>query len=317
MKAILARDGAAALAEVPIPAIGPGELLLRTEACGLCGTDVMKLDTRAAGAILGHELCGTVEKAGEGAPFAPGERVVVSHHVPCRACRLCAKGQESMCRQFKATNIEPGGFAEYVRIPALHARFAAFRVPAGLDPLDASQMEPLACVLRNLRRIGVEKGDRVGVVGLGAVGQMTGQMLKILGAEAFGLDLDAARSREFERWGAPRLDNELDAVIFTAGTPKLVNELIGRLRDGGTLNVFASFHPDPVLPLDLNQVYHRELTVMSSYSPCLSDLEAAFGLIAARTFVPERPSTFPLADFDAAVAAVKQRKTFKSILVPA
>ncbi len=317
MKAILARDGAAALAEVPIPAIGPGELLLRTEACGLCGTDVMKLDTRAAGAILGHELCGIVEKAGDGAPFALGERVVVSHHVPCLKCRFCAKGQESMCRQFKATNIDPGGFAEYVRIPALHAKHAAFKVPAGVDALTASQMEPLACVLRNLRRLNVEKGDRVGVVGLGAVGQMTGQMLKVLGAEAFGLDLDVKRGRDFERWGTAHLEKELDAIVFTAGTPKLVNDLMGNLRDGGTINVFASFHPDPVLPLDLNQVYHRELTVNSSYSPCLSDLKSAFDLIVSRRFVPEAPLTFPLTGFKAAVDAVKQRKTLKSILVPA
>lgn len=317
MKAILAHDGKASLSEVPVPAIGPGELLLRTEACGLCGTDVMKLDTRAAGAVLGHELCGVVEKTGAGAPFAPGERVVVSHHVPCLSCHFCAKGQESMCRQFKATNIEPGGFAEYVRIPALHAKHAAFKVPAGLDPLAASQMEPLACVLRNLRRLNVEKGDRVGIVGLGAVGQMTGQMLKIYGAEAFGLDLDPKRSRDFERWGTAHLEGGLDAIVFTAGTPKLVNELMVDLRDGGTVNVFASFHPDPVLPLDLNQVYHRELTVISSYSPCLSDLRTAFDLIAARTFVPEIPLTFPLTDFKAAVDAVKQRKTLKSILVPA
>ena len=317
MKAILARDGAAALAEVPIPAIGPGELLLRTEACGLCGTDVMKLDTRAAGAILGHELCGIVEKAGAGAPFALGERVVVSHHVPCLKCHFCAKGQESMCRQFKATNIDPGGFAEYVRIPALHAKHAAFKVPAGIDALTASQMEPLACVLRNLRRLNVEKGDRVGVVGLGAVGQMTGQLLKIWGAEAFGLDIDVKRCKEFERWGTAHLERELDAVVFTAGTPKLVNDLLPNLRDGGTINVFSSFHPDPVLPLDLNQIYHRELTVNSSYSPCLVDLKTAFDLIVSRKFVPEHPLTFPLTAFGDAVAAVKKRQTLKSILVPA
>ncbi len=317
MKAILARDGAAALAEVPIPAIGPGELLLRTEACGLCGTDVMKLDTRAQNAILGHELCGIVEKAGDGAPFGLGERVVVSHHVPCLACHYCAKGQESMCRQFKATNIDPGGFSEYVRVPSLHARFAAFKVPAGVDALTASQMEPLACVLRNLRRLNVEKGDRIGIVGLGAVGQMTGQMLKLLGASAFGLDIDVRRSKEFERWGTPHLERELDAVIFTAGTPKLVADTIANLRDGGALNVFSSFHPDPVLPLDLNQVYHRELSVISSYSPSLIDLKTAFDLLVARKFVPEPPLTFPLTAFGDAVTAVKHKKTLKSILVPA
>ncbi|HEX4048055.1 MAG TPA: alcohol dehydrogenase catalytic domain-containing protein, partial [Elusimicrobiota bacterium] len=201
MKALLARDGAAVLEEVPVPEIGDGEFLLALEACGLCGTDVMKLDTRAAHAVLGHELVGRVAKAASGSPFREGERVVVSHHVPCRDCHWCRKGQESMCRQFKATNIEPGGFAEFVRIPALHARHTSFRVHEDLDPIAASQMEPLACVLRNVKRLGAEKGDVVGVVGLGAIGQMTGQLLALLGATPIGLDLDPGRVKLFSRWG--------------------------------------------------------------------------------------------------------------------
>src|SRR5579859_6701751 len=154
MKAILARDGrGATLAEVPVPEIGDGELLLAVEACGLCGTDVMKLDTRAKGAVLGHELVGRVAKAGRGASFKEGERIVVSHHVPCLKCHFCRKGQESMCRQFKASNIDPGGFAEFVRVPALHAAHTTFRLPDGLDATAASQTEPLACVLRNVKRL--------------------------------------------------------------------------------------------------------------------------------------------------------------------
>lgn len=332
MKAILARDGAAALSDVPVPAIGDGELLLALDACGLCGTDVMKLDTRAAGAVLGHELVGRVVKAGFAAPFAEGDRVVVSHHVPCLTCHYCRKGQEPMCRQFKATNIDPGGFADFVRVPALHARHTAFRVPEGLDPLAASQTEPLACVLRNVKRLGVAEGDVVGVVGLGAIGQMTGQLLKLLGAEPVGLDLDPARVESFRAWGEAfvdedslvragrraSLDRGFDAVVFSAGTPGLVQRALPWLRDGGALNVFASFHPDPTLRLDLNQVYHRELSVLSSYSPCLEDLKEAFELIRTRRFDPLAlaPRTFPLAAFDEAVRAVKARRTLKSVLVP-
>src|SRR3989338_4286439 len=137
MKAILARDRHASLADVPVPAIGEGEFLLAVEVCGLCGTDVMKLDTRAKSAVLGHELCGTVAKAGPGSPLLAGERVVVSHHVPGRNCHYCRKGQESMCRQFKSTNIDPGGFAEFVRVPALHAKYASFKVPEGLGAISA------------------------------------------------------------------------------------------------------------------------------------------------------------------------------------
>jgi len=332
MKAILARDGAAALAEVPVPEIGDGELLLALDACGLCGTDVMKLDTRARGAVLGHELVGRVAKAGRGAPFRAGERLVVSHHVPCLSCHYCRKGQESMCRQFKATNVEPGGFCDFVRVPALHATHTAFRVPDGLDLVAASQTEPLACVLRNVKRLGVGPGDAVGIVGLGAIGQMTGQLLKAFGAAPVGLDLDPARVELFSTWGAAFTDaaafaaagrtlsdgRGFDAVVYSAGTPALVAKSLEWLRDGGAINVFASFHPDHTLPLDLNQVYHRELTVVSSYSPSLADLKEAFDLIASGRFDPLAlaPATFPLSAFDDAVRAVKSRRTLKSVLVP-
>ena len=332
MKAILARDGVADLVSIPVPGIGEGEFLLKVEVCGLCGTDVMKLDTRAPGAVLGHELCGVVERTGPGSPFRSGERVVVSHHVPCLDCHYCRKGSESMCRQFKATNISPGGFADFVRVPALHAAHAAFRVPDGLDPVCASQTEPLACVLRNVKRLEAGPGDVIGVVGLGAMGQMTGQLLKLRGAHPVGLDLDAARAAAFGRWGTAATDRDrfvsagkaasesrgFDAVVFSAGTPALVASSLEWLRDGGTLNVFASFHPDPFLKLDMNAVYHRELTVMSSYSPSLVDLRESFELIASKQFDPLflKPERFPFSAFDDAVRAVKTRKTLKAVLVP-
>ncbi len=332
MKAILARNGHACFLEVPVPVIGDGEFLLAVEACGLCGTDVMKLDTRAQGAILGHELCGTVSIEGSGSPFHIGERVVVSHHVPCLACHYCRKGQESMCRQFRSTNIDPGGFSEFVRVPALHARYAAFKAPEGLDPIAASQTEPLACILRNVKRLSIGPGDVIGIIGLGAIGQMTGQLLKLIGAASVGLDLDAERVKRFNRWGKATADaiefaqlgkdqssgRGFDAIIFSAGTPALVARCVSWLRDGGILNIFASFHPDPFLKLDLNQVYHREISVLSSYSPSLADLKEAFELIASKRFNPLllAPLSFPLSAFADAVKAVKTRQTLKSILVP-
>jgi L-iditol 2-dehydrogenase len=237
-----------------------------------------------------------------------------------------------MCRQFKSTNISPGGFAEFVRIPALHAKYTSFRVHDDMDPIAASQMEPLACVLRNVKRLGAEKGDVVGIVGLGAIGQMTGQLLALLGAIPVGLDLDADRVKKFSSWGKAFGDAEafaeagrqasggrgFDAVVYSAGGPALVAQSLGWLRDGGAINVFASFHPDPILPLDLNQIYHRELTVISSYSPSMADLKEAFALIASRKFDPLLLDIgkFPLSAFDEAVLAVKSRKIMKAILVP-
>jgi L-iditol 2-dehydrogenase len=332
MKAILATEGDAVLAEVPIPEISDGEILLALEACGLCGTDVMKLDTRAKKSVLGHELVGRVVRTGRGVSFREGDRLVVSHHVPCLSCHWCSKGQESMCRQFKATNIEPGGFAEFIRIPALHVRHTSFLVSSTFDAVAASQTEPLACVLRNVKRLNTSPEDVIGIVGLGAIGQMTGQLLSSRGVKVMGLDLMPDRVEQFSRWGrafseapafaqaghAASIGRGFDAVIFSAGTPELVANSVAWLRDGGTLNIFASFHPNPFLALDLNQIYHRELSVTSSYSPCLTELREAFDLITSRRFDPLllNPNSFSLSSFNDAVTAVKSRRSLKSIILP-
>lgn len=334
MKAILYdQPSGASLREVPVPSLGPGEALIAVDACGLCGTDLMKLATRAQTAVLGHELAGRVKALGPGAEgFREGDRVVVAHHVPCLECHYCRRGSFSMCRQFKATNIEPGGFAEFVRVPALHVRHTMLRVPDGLGAAAASQAEPLACCLRNARRLGVRTGDTVGLIGLGAMGLLTAMLLNHLGADVLGLDLDPERAKGLARWGEGFTDPEkmhtallqrsqgrgLDSLIVSAGSPALVAERLSWVRDGGALNVFASFHPESTMALDLNEVYHRELTVVSSYSPALEDLRDALGLIASGAVpVAELPTKiFALGEFDAAVKAVRSRETMKAVLSP-
>lgn len=334
MKAILYRQGeGASLREVPVPEIGPGEALLAVEACGLCGTDIMKLSTRARSAVLGHELVGRISKLGAGVKgLREGDRVVVAHHVPCLDCHYCRKGSFSMCRQFKNTNIDPGGFAEFVRVPELHARHTTFKIPEGLDAVSASQTEPLACCLRNAKRIGARPGDTVGIVGLGAIGLMSAQLLQHLGVTVLGLDLDPARAEALAPWGSGFIDRQfmeealrkqtggrgLDALMFTAGTPALAEGLVPWVRDGGIVNVFASFHPEPIMKLDLNEVYHRELTVISSYSPSLEDLREALALIASGA-VPVaalKPKTYALEGFESALDDLRARKVFKAVFVP-
>lgn len=335
MKAILYKDRAAALADVPVPEPGPGELVVAVDACGLCGTDVMKLATRPDAAVLGHEICGRVAKAGAGVRgFAEGDRVVAAHHVPCGTCHYCQRGSVSMCRQFKATNVDPGGFSEYVKLSPLHVQHTTFVVPDGVDAAAASQMEPLACCLRNAKRVRARAGDVVGIVGLGAIGQLTARLLnKAFGAQVIGLDLDAKRAaslkgyglgytsfEEFESAGrAASASRGFDTLIMSAGTPALAAKASRLVRDGGTLNVFASFHPDPILPLDLNQVYHRELTILSSYSPDLADLRESLDLIASGRVDPvfADQKTYTLDQFAAAVDDVKARRATKAIVAPA
>ncbi len=333
MKAIIyTSPSGAALAELPVPAISDTEALIAVDACGLCGTDLMKLAAKPAHAILGHEIAGRVSKLGRSVKgFKEGDRVVLAHHVPCLRCHYCKRGSFSMCRQFKATNVDPGGFADLVKASELHVQHAMFKIENGLDAIKASQTEPLSCCLRNVKRLKAEEGDTIGIIGLGAVGLMTAQLLKLKNCAVLGLDIDAARAKNLSAYGQGFTDaaefeqtlrdktqgRGLDVLIFTAGPSSMVSERAGWLRDGGTLNIFASFHPSGVM-VDLNAVYHRELTIMSSYSPAPEDLTESLELIGSGKFSVDalKPKTFALQEFDAAVSEIRARTTMKAVMVP-
>src|SRR5437762_6267443 len=156
MRAVMFHGGGRlAPAEVPRPTAGPGELLLRLRGCGLCGSDIAKLadpDVRVP-AVLGHEVVGDVVEAGVGVRgFAVGDRVVAAHHVPCGECHYCHRGSESMCRAFKESHLDPGGFAEFVRVPATNVAHATFRLPERVSDEAASFVAPPGCLVRATRR---------------------------------------------------------------------------------------------------------------------------------------------------------------------
>ena len=169
MKAAVCTSGVITLRDWPDPAPGPGELLLRVRGCGLCGSDILKVTAAAPDpAVLGHEVVGDVVEVGAGVHrFAAGDRLVVAHHVPCFACHYCRRGSHSMCRHFKRINLDPGGFAELVRVPAPNVEHAAFRLPAAMADETASFTEPLACCLRAVKRARIASGDTALVVGPG------------------------------------------------------------------------------------------------------------------------------------------------------
>jgi hypothetical protein len=171
------------LREWPEPRVGAGELLVRLRGCGLCGSDLVKLAREApTPAVLGHEVVGEVAAVGPGVSrFALGQRVIVAHHVPCFACHYCRRGSPSMCREFKRVNLDPGGFAELVRVPAPNVAHATFTIDAGMSDETASFTEPLACCLRAIKRTGACAGDSVVVVGLGSIGCLLAQGFRLAG----------------------------------------------------------------------------------------------------------------------------------------
>jgi L-iditol 2-dehydrogenase len=281
--------------EWPRPAAGPGDLLVRLRGCGLCGSDIAKIVAPAtpAPAVFGHELVGDVVDVGDGVTgFAAGDRVVAAHHVPCGACHYCARGSESMCRAFKTSRLDPGGFAEYVRIPGPNVRHATFRIPPHVSDEAASFVEPLACCLRAVRRAPVRPGDVVAVVGLGSIGCLFLQLCRRAGAAVVGVDREPARLALARGLGVEAgLADEAaalvrrrsegrgaDHVIVTGGGVAVVPWAVAAVRDGGTLQVFAG-GPGDALPVPLETLYHRELTLAATYSSSPADLAAAFGLV--------------------------------------
>jgi L-iditol 2-dehydrogenase len=291
--AVHAAPGVIRVEEHPTPVIGPGELLVRVRGCGLCGSDLARLrGPSRRPAVLGHEVVGDVVQVGEGVTgLRAGDRIVVAHHVPCLACHYCRRGSVSMCRAFKESNLDPGGFAEYVRVPPENVRHATFRLPPQLPDAVAAFTEPLACCVRAIRRTGVGPGDVVLVVGLGAIGGLLLQLARRAGAAVVGTDLLDARRDLARALGATAVappdqvqgaladltsGRGADCVVLTVGGPAVVRQALGWVRDGGAVHLFVGEGDGP---LPIGEIYHRELTLAASYSSSPADLAEAFELI--------------------------------------
>jgi L-iditol 2-dehydrogenase len=332
--AVLREDGRIGPESWPRPTIGPGELLLRLRGCGLCGSDIAKVGaaTTRVPLVLGHELVGDVVQAGEGTAFNPGDRVVAAHHVPCGACHFCRRGSESMCVAFKTSNLDPGGFAELVRVPAANVLHATFAVPSHVSDEAASFVEPLACCLRAVRRARVAPGDTAVVIGLGSIGCLFVQLLRRAGARVVGVDVLADRAALAKRLGAesagaPEMAalavRELserrgaDQIVITGGGTAVLPWATAAVRDGGSVHYFAGGAGD-TLPVPLETLYKRELTLTSTYSSSPADLAEAFAIVAAEeiSVAPLITHRLPLDRLDDAVALMRRREALKVFVTP-
>lgn len=323
--------------ELPIPQIGPGEILLKVKACGICGTDVLKVNRALPKkkTVLGHELAGVVEEVGSGVSgWKTGDRLVVAHHVPCGTCHYCRHGNHSMCRHFKQTNLDPGGFAEYLRIPAEHVTNTTFPIPQDFSDEEALFTEPLSCCVRNIRRAHLLPGDFVVVVGMGSIGLMTLQLLKNIPTQVLALDLKPERLELAKKLGAdevvdgrdPKIKARIaeltesrgaDLVVFTAGGAPMFQQAFDWVREGGALNLFASLSGE-LVPTSIDQLYHREITVFSSYSPSPEDLKTAHELLTQKKVLVKDLIThhLPLDEIAQGIELMNQQRALKVIIHP-
>ena len=289
------------LEERPRPAIGPGEVLLRVEASGICGSDVMEwYRLRKAPLVLGHEVAGTVAEVGAGVTrFRPGDRIVATHHIPCGSCRYCLTGRHSVCDTLRSTSFDPGGFSEFVRLPALNVERGTFHLPEGVTADEGSFVEPLACVVRALRISRLRPGDSVAVLGSGISGILQIQTARALGAgkivatdpvpfrreaaRRFGADLavesgDDVPARIREANGGRLADQVL---VCTAALPA-ITQAFRCVDRGGTILFFAPVEPGVTYPVPLHDIWNDGITLVHSYAGPPADMLAALDLIAAK-----------------------------------
>jgi L-iditol 2-dehydrogenase len=285
---VLDSNGRPELVELPEPS-GAGELV-EVLACGLCGSDVEKLGRGEPGAVLGHEVAGTLED---------GLQVTVMHRFPCGSCERCRAGHESTCDDFQQLRIDPGGFAE--RLHATHV------VPIGALGLDGIWVEPVACILRAAER--VPRG-RVLVVGCGAVGQLWVQVLRRRGDEVVVSDPRAERVDGAVRLGARVDEGSVDAVVVTAHGG--LNDALARVEPGGTVLVFAA--PLEDVPVSVDTLYRRELHVVGSRSASPLHFSASVGLLPELD-LPE-VTTLPLERFAEGVELYRRGDALKVVFAP-
>jgi L-iditol 2-dehydrogenase len=291
--------GRVVVEQVPIPEIGPGEVLFRVAACGICGTDIKKIHHGfiEPPQILGHELAGTVVETGAGVTkFKTGDRVVSFHHIPCGDCFYCEKKLFSQCAGYKKVGLTAGftpsggGFAEYVRAMPWIVERGMIAVPADVTFEVATFIEPVNTALKAVRKARVAAGEDVLVIGQGPIGMLLTVLAKREGARVYASDPMAARREASLRFGAveafdPSSANLLeemrrrtggrgaDAVLLAVPNATLVPEALGLARPGGRVLLFA--HNDPVLQLQFPAaaVGVEEKEILGSYSASVGDQE--------------------------------------------
>src|SRR3989475_3734398 len=272
------------IVDLPTPRIGPGEILVRVKASGICGSDVMEWYRKPkAPLVLGHEIAAEVVQVGAGVDVARvGDRVFVSHHVPCGSCRYCRAGHETVCDTLRTTNFDPGGFAEYVRVPAINVKHGVFLLPREISDDEATFIEPLACVIRGQRLADFRPGATMLVLGSGVAGLLHIKLAKAAGAaKVIATDVVEFRKAAARKAGADfvidgREDvparlreandgNLADLVVTCTGAPKAIAQGLASVDRGGTVLFFAPIDPAAKVDIPFNEVLRGEGTLTAFY----------------------------------------------------
>ena len=275
------------LEQVPVPVIGPGDILVRVRAALTCGTDV-KVFRRGyharmivPPAVFGHEFAGDVLAVGESVTrFQPGQRVVAANSAPCLECFYCRRGKVNLCEDLLFNN---GAYAEYIRVPERIVERNTYELAPHLSYRDAALAEPLACVVKGLDDAGLVAGDTVAVIGVGPIGSMFVRLAKLRGARVIAVGRRRAKLEHTLTLGADRVvateeildpvaavrkltgDHGADIVIEAVGQPETWNWSVEMLRRGGVVNFFGGPPSGTRVDLDTNLLHYSEITCKASF----------------------------------------------------
>jgi len=339
VKAVLLGTAGVVVVDAPDPEARPGEITVSMRACGLCGSDLEKIQGTytAAPPVLGHEAVGVVAEAGEGVEgIREGARVFPHHHVPCGRCRACKGGSPTMCAHYRATNLEPGGFAETFRVPRWNVeRGGVLRLPPSVDFEAASFIEPLACAIRAVDRIRTNPKSAL-VLGAGPMGLLVIQLLRLRGTET----LLASEGSPLRAEGARRLGAALvwdpmtqdvpaaarketgglgvDTAVVATGNVRAIAQGVRAVRSGGTVLLLGVPEAGARIDVDPSEFVTREVSLIPSNAATEVETRKALGLIARRkidvaSLVTHR---FPLESFPEAIRVAERAECVKAILTP-
>jgi L-iditol 2-dehydrogenase len=301
----------------PVPDIGPDDALVKMAACGICTSDTLPwYIRRKAPIVLGHEPAGTIVAVGsEVEGFVPGDRVFTHHHAPCLVCRRCQRGLYSTCPTWKASSLDPGGLAEYARIPSLNLRTDTLHLPDHVTFEDGVLVEPTACVVQALRRRArMRQGDHVLIIGMGIMGQMLALVARHYGAEtvivadrvpyrlAKALDLgadvavDVTRENLRDAVASATHGDLADLVVVGPGSTEAMESGLDNLGVGGVLLLFTPTPEGESLPISPYDLYFKDQSIVTSYSCAPPDTREAMDIVASGVVTSQKLVThrFPL-----------------------
>ena len=289
--------------DLPIPEISDNEVLIKMLACGLCGTDIQKIrgNTVNKPTVLGHEVVGKIVKKGKNvSKFEIGDRVITAIHVPCFTCHYCNKGHYTICEQFRTNNIDPGGFAEFIRIPKLHLNHLTHKVSNNVTDEEATLIEPIACCLHGLKQADIRPNDSVLIMGAGTIGILHAQLAKIKGAnKVIVSDMSEFKLQKALKVGCDYAINikekniidevnkitdgqGVDVIVIAAGVSSLVADAVNMVRRAGKIIVFSGFDKNKLVTLDVSRFFKDEISIIGTYSVTPYEFPEALDLLEKR-----------------------------------